>query len=86
MRTAPDPPGAADRRQRLTQLFQRYGDDIHAYAAHRLGPDQAADVVGEVFLAAWRRLDTIRSGHERPWLFGAARSCANWPSPIGRYC
>ncbi|OLB81329.1 MAG: hypothetical protein AUI14_03820, partial [Actinobacteria bacterium 13_2_20CM_2_71_6] len=69
MRNQPDEP----RRRRLTELFQRYGDDIHAYASHRLGPDQAADVVSEVFLAAWRRLDTIRPGNERPWLYGAAR-------------
>jgi RNA polymerase sigma-70 factor (ECF subfamily) len=59
--------------ERLTLLFHRHAGDIHAYAAWRVGQHDAADVVGEVFLIAWRSLDRIRPGEERPWLFGVAR-------------
>ncbi|TDB69586.1 sigma-70 family RNA polymerase sigma factor [Micromonospora sp. KC721] len=58
---------------RMTDLFRAHADDIHAYARWRVGDGEAGDVVGEVFLAAWRSLDSLRPGEERPWLFGTAR-------------
>ncbi|MEV0392314.1 RNA polymerase sigma factor [Polymorphospora rubra] len=67
-----DRPTAADR-QRLTDLFRRHGDAIHAYVLHRLGGEDAEDLVAEVFAVAWRRLAEIKVGEERPWLFGVAR-------------
>lgn len=36
-------------------------------------PTDAADVVSETFLVAWRRLDEAPPGDSRPWLFGIAR-------------
>lgn len=63
-----------EREERLTELFRRHADDIHAYATWRVGRQDAADVVGEVFLAAWRSLDRVRAGEERGWLFGVARN------------
>ncbi|MGW1062022.1 RNA polymerase sigma factor [Micromonospora rubida] len=63
-----------DREERVVELFRRHADDIHAYAAWRVGRQDAADVVGEVFLVAWRSLDRIRAGEERGWLFGVART------------
>ena len=62
-----------DRETRVTELFRRHADDIFAYAAWRVGHDDAADVVGDVFLVAWRSLDRVRHGEERAWLFGVAR-------------
>jgi RNA polymerase sigma factor (sigma-70 family) len=59
--------------ERVTELFRRHANDIHAYAAWRVGPHDAPDVVGEVFLIVWRRLGVIRAGEERGWLFGVAR-------------
>lgn len=61
------------REERVTELFRRHADDIHAYATWRVGRQDAADVVGEVFLVAWRSLDKVRAGEERAWLFGVAR-------------
>ncbi|GAA4045551.1 RNA polymerase sigma factor [Nonomuraea soli] len=58
----------------FAQLFDRHADEIFRYAARRLGPELAEDVVGEVFLTAFRR----RSGYDttrpdaRPWLYGIA--------------
>jgi RNA polymerase sigma-70 factor (ECF subfamily) len=63
-----------DREDRITALFQRHADDIHAYASWRVGRQDAADVVGEVFLVACRSLDRLRAGEERGWLFGVARN------------
>ncbi|MBF9130655.1 sigma-70 family RNA polymerase sigma factor [Plantactinospora sp. S1510] len=62
-----------EREERVTELFRRHADDIHAYAVWRVGRQDAADVVGEVFLVAWRSLDRVRAGEERGWLFGVAR-------------
>jgi RNA polymerase sigma factor (sigma-70 family) len=62
-----------EREERVTELYRRHADDIHAYAAWRVGHKDAADVVGEVFLVAWRSLDRVRVGQERGWLFGVAR-------------
>ncbi|MEU8079037.1 sigma-70 family RNA polymerase sigma factor [Catellatospora citrea] len=59
---------------RLAELFRRHADDIHAYAAWRVGHQEASDVVGEVFLVAWRSLGRVRAGQERAWLFGVARN------------
>jgi RNA polymerase sigma-70 factor (ECF subfamily) len=37
-------------------------------------PDDAADVIGEVFLTAWRRLEDMPPGEQaRLWLYGVAR-------------
>ncbi|MFJ6199192.1 RNA polymerase sigma factor [Micromonospora sp. NPDC092111] len=58
---------------RITELFRRHSADIFAYAASRVGRDDAADVVGDVFLVAWRSRDRVKDGDERAWLFGVAR-------------
>ncbi|MEU1747993.1 RNA polymerase sigma factor [Micromonospora arida] len=69
----PDADTTAADHQRLTDLFRRHGNAIYAYASDRLSRDDAQDLVAEVFVVAWRRLETIRVGDERPWLFGVAR-------------
>jgi len=55
-------------------LFDRHADEIHRYAARRLGAGPAEDVTGEVFLVAFRR--RARYDHSwpdaRPWLYGIA--------------
>jgi len=60
---------AADR---LTGIFRRYADQVHAYAVVRAGPQVAADVVADTFLIAWRRLDVVPQ-EPLPWLLGTAR-------------
>jgi RNA polymerase sigma factor (sigma-70 family) len=58
-------------------LFDRHADEIHAYAARRLGPDEVAvadDVTAETFLVAFKkrkRYDATRAD-ARPWLYGIA--------------
>ncbi|WP_308250553.1 RNA polymerase sigma factor [Nonomuraea rhizosphaerae] len=55
-------------------LFDRHADEIHRYAARRLGQEPAEDVTGEVFLVAFRsRARYDRSWPDaRPWLYGIA--------------
>jgi RNA polymerase sigma-70 factor (ECF subfamily) len=61
--------------QRLRELFEHHARPLLAYAIRRVvDPADAADVVGETFLVAWRRLDDVPAGPEsRLWLFGVAR-------------
>ncbi|MEV8227369.1 RNA polymerase sigma factor [Streptomyces sp. NPDC079167] len=53
-------------------LFDRYADDIHRYAARRLGTEAADDLMAETFVIAFqqrRRYDLSRP-QARPWLYG----------------
>jgi RNA polymerase sigma-70 factor, ECF subfamily len=61
--------------QRYRLLFERYWRPVRAYALRR-APDSATaeDVVSEVFLTAWRRIDDIPEDSELPWLYGVARN------------
>ncbi|MFI0357490.1 RNA polymerase sigma factor [Actinomadura sp. 9N407] len=55
-------------------IFHRHFDEIHRYAARRLGTDAADDIAAETFLAAFRRRDRFdpAKGAVRPWLYGIA--------------
>ena len=60
---------------RFSRLFADTERDLLAYALRRVDrPEDAADVVAETFLVAWRRLDTVPAGEQaRLWLYGVAR-------------
>lgn len=66
---------ATDPQERFTRLFERTHTALLAYALRRvIDPADAADVVAEAFLVAWRRIDEAPADDEaRPWLFGIAR-------------
>ena len=60
--------------ERFNELFGRTHGAVLAYAVRRCtDPADAADVVAETFLVAWRRLDRVPADAERAWLFGVAR-------------
>jgi RNA polymerase sigma-70 factor (ECF subfamily) len=65
----------ADRKRRFEQLFQAYYEPVLGYALRRVEqPADAADILAEVFLVAWRRIDDVPPGADaRPWLYGVAR-------------
>ena len=83
-----DPPPDTDRRaddatliarsradpEAFAAIFDRHATGIHRYAARRLGPGPAEDVVGETFLVAFRRRDRydLSRPDAGPWLFGIA--------------
>lgn len=55
-------------------MFDRERRAILGYALRRTNrPEDAADVVAETFLVAWRRLDDVPQERSRAWLYGVAR-------------
>lgn len=58
--------------QRFEALYRAHADRVHAYAARRSDRATADDVVAEVFLVAWRRLESVPE-EPFPWLLGVAR-------------
>ena len=44
----------------FASLYERYGRVVHALLLVRVGRDQVEDLVQDVFLTAWRRLDDLR--------------------------
>lgn len=70
--------GALDRELaqiRFGQLYREQGRSILAYALRRVeDPEDAADVVAETFLVAWRRLGEVPvDSGARLWLYAVAR-------------
>jgi RNA polymerase sigma factor (sigma-70 family) len=68
----PHLPGS--RRDRFEAVYEANYHHVLGYALRRVGRDDAADVVAETFLAAWRRFDKVPAGEAaRLWLYGTAR-------------
>lgn len=72
-RIHPDDPEA--RRARFESVFVSESRAILGYALRRVdAAEDAADVVAETFLVAWRRIDDVPAGADaRLWLYGVAR-------------
>ncbi|GAA0447049.1 DNA-directed RNA polymerase sigma-70 factor [Paractinoplanes deccanensis] len=64
-----------EREERFRHVYNANFEALLAYALRRVEqPPDAADVVAETFLIAWRRADDMPSGDEiRLWLYGVAR-------------
>jgi len=55
------------------RLYRAHASSVRAYARRRLTSDGLADdVVSDVFLVVWRRLDEVPP-QPLPWLYGIAR-------------
>lgn len=67
-------PGLVDRerRRRFERLYAELAVDVTAYVLRRVDEATAADIVADVFLVAWRRLDELPVT-PLPWLLGVAR-------------
>jgi RNA polymerase sigma-70 factor, ECF subfamily len=62
------------RRDRFTAIYEEHYHRILGYALRRTSPEDAADVVAETFLVAWRRLEELPAADTvRLWLYGTAR-------------
>lgn len=67
-----------ERSQRITELMTRYGTDIKRFCLLQLrDASQAEDAAQDVFIKAWRALDTFRGdSSEKTWLLHiAANTC-----------
>jgi RNA polymerase sigma factor (sigma-70 family) len=73
----PSPPqaGMNKRQARFEALYAANHSPIFGYALRRTAsPDDAADILAETFLTAWRRLDELPPGDDaKMWLYGVAR-------------
>jgi RNA polymerase sigma-70 factor (ECF subfamily) len=68
-------PPCPDQVERFRQCYRENYRPLVGFARRRTStPEDAADVVAETFLVAWRRLEAVPTGPEaRLWLFGTAR-------------
>ena len=64
-----------EREQRFREIYDAVYVDLLRFISRRVHPTHAEDVVGDVMLVAWRRLDDIPTdlSSARAWLFGVAR-------------
>lgn len=65
-------PGQDGRRERFERIFADSYRPVRAYVIRRAPAGAVEDVLSEVFLVAWRRLDSI-AADPLPWPFGVAR-------------
>lgn len=65
---------AVDREARFRRMCEAHTAAVLAYALRRTSRDDAADVVAETFLVAWRRLDDVDERTALPWLYAVARN------------
>lgn len=65
----------ADAETRFEEIYDQYSGLILAYAARRTADAQdAADIVADTYVVAWRRIKEVPAGEDaRPWLYGVAR-------------
>ncbi|MFG2004234.1 RNA polymerase sigma factor [Spirillospora sp. NPDC048911] len=64
-----------ERRRRFERVYAAHQAQILGYALRRTAdPQDAADVLAETFLIAWRKLDDVPAGEAaKLWLYGVAR-------------
>lgn len=65
-----------DHHDRFRELYTRHFDALLVYALRRVSrPEDAADVVADTFLVAWRRRSHLPGGDDaKLWLYGVARN------------
>jgi RNA polymerase sigma-70 factor, ECF subfamily len=63
---------SVERRVRFELLYAEHAPTVKAYVLRRAGTRSADDVVAEVFVVCWRRLDELPA-EPLPWLLGVAR-------------
>jgi len=63
-----------DEPEQFAALYDRHADAVHRYAARRLGPEAAEDLMADTFTTAFQRRHTydLARADARPWLFGIA--------------
>ena len=59
-------------REEFEQLYREHAGAVLAYARRRTTREAADDVVADVFMVAWRRVDDVPA-EPLPWLLGVAR-------------
>lgn len=65
----------AARRLRFEGVVGRVYEPLQRFLLRRTDPATAEDVLGDVLLVLWRRLDDVPAGDPLPWAYGVARGC-----------
>jgi len=61
----------------FAELYRKYAPTIHAVVLSRVPRDEVQDIVQEVFLAAYRKIETLRNDRVfGPWIVKIARNRA----------
>ena len=63
------------KRKHLTAVLDQCAGDVLRFLQRRAGSDDAADLLGDTMIAAWRRVTDLPENLEeaRMWIFGLAR-------------
>jgi len=66
---------ADDRRRSFTALAEQVHEPLQRYLRRRTDVTTAEDVLGDVLLVMWRRLDDVPPDAPLPWAYGVAHRC-----------
>lgn len=64
---------AAERRLRFEAIAAEVFEPLQRYIRRRVAPDDAGDLLNDVLLVIWRRLDDVPADSPLPWAYGVAR-------------
>jgi RNA polymerase sigma-70 factor (ECF subfamily) len=74
-----------EREERFEALVATVYEPVQRYLGRRVGPDDASEVLNDVLLVLWRRLDDVPPVEPLPWVYGVAkRTLANQRRGDGR--
>jgi RNA polymerase sigma-70 factor (ECF subfamily) len=61
--------------ERFLALMREVGEPLRRYVVRRVPADQVDDVLSDVFLVVWRRLDEVPADEALPWCYGVGHLC-----------
>jgi RNA polymerase sigma-70 factor, ECF subfamily len=61
------------RRRRFEAIVAEVQEPLERYLRRRVHADDADDLLGDVLLTVWRRLDDVPDDSRLPWCYGVAR-------------
>jgi RNA polymerase sigma-70 factor (ECF subfamily) len=64
-----------DRQTRFEHLVREVAPSLRRYVVRRAPADSVDDIVADVLLVLWRRLDDVPSDDPLPWSYAVARGC-----------
>ena len=64
-----------DRRQRFEAIVAEVYEPLQRYLGRRARADDVSELLNDVLLILWRRLDDVPLTDLRPWSYGVAKRC-----------